>query len=411
MKLKYLFLAMFATAGFISCSNEDDKVDPNATYDAEVNISVSPSAETATKASTSGDDESGDAGESNIHRLTAFVFDASGATVAVKDTSSTVNISYIQDIVVKAKTQANGGTNYQMFLVANLHGNDALGVANLNALKGKMTDLSTETNTSLTMTSKLLNINVVGVEGERLHQNYVLNASGTSMGNGDTGLTNYNSLTTADYIPLTRVVSRIQLDEISISMVGSNYKGSTFRLDSVYLVNVKAKSYFYTDTEDLTVADNFQNGIGVFNIIDGLISRGATTNTLLVRTPNTTLKSDDASQNKIDFTQSAQANNYLKVYVDENLNPTDYKTMLIICGQITLPNGQLNPTKSYYHIVVAGSTTGKYVERNTIYKITAQITGTGSKNNDENSDLNAAINAKVTVLPWKVVNQTEDDAN
>jgi len=410
MKLKYLFLAALTTAGMVSCS-QDDKVDPNATYDAALNVSVAPSAETATKASTSGNDESGDAGESNIYRLTAFVFDASGATVAVKDTSSTVNISYIQDIVVKAKTQANGGTNYQMFLVANLHGNDALGVANLNALKGKMTDLSTETNTSLTMTSKLLNINVVGVEGERLHQNYVLNASGTSMGNGDTGLTNYNSLTTADYIPLTRVVSRIQLDEISISMVGSNYKGSTFRLDSVYLVNVKAKSYFYTDTEDLTVADNFQNGIGVFNIIDGLISRGATTNTLLVRTPNTTLKSDDASQNKIDFTQSAQANNYLKVYVDENLNPTDYKTMLIICGQITLPNGQLNPTKSYYHIVVAGPTTGKYVERNTIYKITAQITGTGSKNNDENSDLNAAINAKVTVLPWKVVNQTEDDAN
>jgi len=410
MKLKYLFLAALTTAGMVSCS-QDDKVDPNATYDAALNVSVAPSAETATKASTSGNDESGDAGESNIYRLTAFVFDASGATVAVKDTSSTVNISYIQDIVVKAKTQANGGTNYQMFLVANLHGNDALGVANLNALKGKMTDLSTETNTSLTMTSKLLNINVVGVEGERLHQNYVLNASGTSMGNGDTGLTNYNSLTTADYIPLTRVVSRIQLDEISISMVGSNYKGSTFRLDSVYLVNVKAKSYFYTDTEDLTVADNFQNGIGVFNIIDGLISRGATTNTLLVRTPNTTLKSDDASQNKIDFTQSAQANNYLKVYVDENLNPTDYKTMLIICGQITLPNGQLNPTKSYYHIVAAGSTTGKYVERNTIYKITAQITGTGSKNNDENSDLNAAINAKVTVLPWKVVNQTEDDAN
>lgn len=410
MKLKYLFLAALTTAGMVSCS-QDDKVDPNATYDAALNVSVAPSAETATKASTSGNDESGGAGESNIHRLTAFVFDASGATVAVKDTSSTVNISYIQDIVVKAKTQANGGTNYQMFLVANLHDDDALGVANLNALKGKMTDLSTEVNTSLTMTSKLLNINVVGVEGERLHQNYVLNASGTSMGNGDTGLTNYNSLTTADYIPLTRVVSRIQLDEISISMVGSNYKGSTFRLDSVYLVNVKAKSYFYTATEDLTVADNFQNGIGAFNIIDGLISPGATTNTLLVRTPNTTLKSDDASQNKIDFTQSEQANNYLKVYVDENLNPTNYKTMLIICGQITLPNGQLNPTKSYYHIVVAGSTTGKYVERNTIYKITAQITGTGSKNNDENSDLNAAINAKVTVLPWKVVNQTEDDAN
>ena len=63
MKLKYLFLAMLATAGFISCSNEDDKVDPNATYDAEVNISVSPSAETSTKASTSGTVENGTADE------------------------------------------------------------------------------------------------------------------------------------------------------------------------------------------------------------------------------------------------------------------------------------------------------------------------------------------------------------
>ena len=114
MKLKYLLLATLATAGFMSCS-QDDKVDPNATYDASVTVSVAPSSETTTKASTEAGTEAGTAGEQKVNTLTAFVFSDAGSLVAVKDTA---NAKEIKGIVVKATT---AGTAYKLFLVANLH--------------------------------------------------------------------------------------------------------------------------------------------------------------------------------------------------------------------------------------------------------------------------------------------------
>jgi len=406
MKLKYLFLAMLATAGFISCSNEDDKVDPNATYDAALTVSVAPSAETATKASTENGTDDGSTDEQKVNTLTAFVFNESGNLVAVKDTT---NAKEIKNIVVKATT---AGTPYQLFLVANLHNTALKSVTSLSSLKSSVASLTDEVESSLTMTSQVLNITVKGVEGERVCQNYVINQTGSIKIDTEGGLNDYTALTSTGMIPITRLASRIQLDKLTVAFVGGNLEGAKFRLDSAYLVNVKSQSLYLGD--DLTTGTEYWNATGSFTVKGNLISPLSVSKASpYLVTPKITLTSGNVSSNSVDFTTSANSNNYLKAYAFENhiaeVSGT-YNTRLILKGEIILSTGQSLGT-SYYHITIAGPDNAYYVVRNTIYKIEVTITGTGSPNEDQKSDLNAGINAKVTVVPWKVVNQTEDDAN
>ena len=407
MAFRKIFPFMLATAGFISCSNEDDKVDPNATYDAALTVSVAPSAEVSTKASTASGDEAGTENEQKVNTLTAFVFNSSGSLVAVKDTT---NAKEIKNIVVKATT---AGTPYQLFLVANLHDLNLKSVTSLSSLKSSIASLTGEAESSLTMTSNVLNITVKGVESERVCQNYVINPSGSIKIDTEGGLNDYTALTSTGMIPVTRLASRIQLDKLTVAFVGGNLEGASFRLDSAYLVNVKSQSLYLGN--DLTTGTEYWKATGSFTVKDNLISPSSVSKASpYVVTPKIPLVSGNTSSNSVDFTAPANSNNYLKAYAFENhiaeVSGTTYNTRLILKGEIILSTGQSLGT-SYYHITIAGPNSTYYVVRNTIYKIEVTITGTGSPNEDQKSDLNAGINAKVTVVPWKVVNQNENDAN
>ena len=416
MKLKYLFLAMLATAGFISCSNEDDKVDPNATYDAEINVAVSPSTEVSTKASVADASTNGTTGEQLVSRLTAFVFDASDKVVGVSDTTNTlnptVNIDRIKRIVVKA---TESGTTYKLFIVANLHLNDAalLSKSTLTEIQNATTtSLEDETESSLTMSSKVLSITVKGKKDIRVYPNYLMNTDGTSILWGDENKASFESLNVENNVKLVRLVARVQLESLGVAFVGGNLENASFRLDSAYLVNVKSSSKFVGD--DLTTGSAYWNGTGNFTVIDKLIVNGGIQKGApFVVKPKIILKSGNSTNNPYDFTVTSNSANFLKAYIYENhiveVSGT-YNTRLVLKGLITLENGQ-SLGETYYHITIKDVADADYVLRNTIYKVSVTITGTGSPNEDQKSDLNAGINAKVTVSPWKVVNQTENDAN
>ena len=66
----------------------------------------------------------------------------------------------------------------------------------------------------------------------------------------------------------------------------------------------------------------------------------------------------------------------------------------------------------YYRIPIKQDATSGIigVQRNTIYKIYATITGEGSKDPDT-SELNACISFSIKVEPWTVITQTETDVN
>ena len=94
------------------------------------------------------------------------------------------------------------------------------------------------------------------------------------------------------------------------------------------------------------------------------------------------------------------------------------QTMLILRGN-WYPNGKTEGLGNdvvkkdrYYRIPIKQDATSGIigVQRNTIYKIYATITGEGSKDPDT-SELNACISFSIKVEPWKVITQTEDDVN
>ena len=108
--------------------------------------------------------------------------------------------------------------------------------------------------------------------------------------------------------------------------------------------------------------------------------------------------------------------------LDKSDSPSgNIQTMLILRGN-WYPNGKktgLSDDKKdvvkrdrYYRIPIKQDATSGIigVQRNTIYKIYATITGEGSKDPDT-SELNACISFSIKVEPWKVITQTETDVN
>ena len=94
------------------------------------------------------------------------------------------------------------------------------------------------------------------------------------------------------------------------------------------------------------------------------------------------------------------------------------QTMLILRGN-WYPNGKTEGLGNdvvkrdrYYRIPIKQDATSGVigVQRNTIYKIYATITGEGSKDPDT-SELNACISFSIKVEPWTVITQTETDVN
>lgn len=108
---------------------------------------------------------------------------------------------------------------------------------------------------------------------------------------------------------------------------------------------------------------------------------------------------------------------------DDDLNKVDspsgkIQTMLILQGN-WYPNGKTEglgndvvKSDRYYRIPIKQDATSGIigVQRNTIYKIYATITGEGSKDPDT-SELNACISFSIKVEPWTVITQTETDVN
>ena len=83
------------------------------------------------------------------------------------------------------------------------------------------------------------------------------------------------------------------------------------------------------------------------------------------------------------------------------------QTMLILRGN-WYPNGKTNGKTNGQSNDATSGIIG--VQRNTIYKIYATITGEGSKDPDT-SELNACISFSIKVEPWTVITQTETDVN
>lgn len=257
-----------------------------------------------------------------------------------------------------------------------------------------------------------------------------------------------------DKIPLTRHVARVQLQAIDCDFK-NNYADASFELTDVYIANASNTSLIYADAEPYSLdnAAAYSHGCS-YNRDDYFLVNGSKNISSLHKEMEGVLIAmtghSHSSNLNADGSINYNAGNWFpfddqtisgdeqgrkempQFYVFEMKGdkpmPSDpgksdspsgmIQTMLILRGN-WYPNGKTEGLGNdvvkrdrYYRIPIKQDATSGIigVQRNTIYKIYATITGEGSKDPDT-SELNACISFSIKVEPWKVITQTEDDVN
>ncbi|EEY83421.1 hypothetical protein HMPREF0103_1662 [Bacteroides sp. 2_1_33B] len=282
----------------------------------------------------------------------------------------------------------------------------------------------------------------------------VTSSGGSAWTEGE-GTYNPNGTPDADKIPLTRHVARVQLQAIDCDFK-NNYANASFELKDVYIANASNTSLIYADAEPYSLdnAKAYSHGCS-YNRDDYFLVNGSKNvaslhcemdeGVLIAMTGHS-----HSSNLNADGSINYNAGNWFpfddqtisgdeqgrkempQFYVFEMKGdkpmPSDpgksdspsgmIQTMLILRGN-WYPNGKTEGLGNdvvkkdrYYRIPIKQDATSGIigVQRNTIYKIYATITGEGSKDPDT-SELNACISFSIKVEPWKVITQTEDDVN
>ena len=223
-----------------------------------------------------------------------------------------------------------------------------------------------------------------------------------------------------DKIPLTRHVARVQLQAIDCDFK-NNYADASFELTHVYIANDVASLHWTMDGGvdiKMTGHSHSSNLNG-----DGSINYNGSS---WFSFDDQTISGDGYGRKEMPQFYVFEMKGDKPMLADDlnkGASPSgNIQTMLILRGN-WYPNGKTNGKTNgqsndvvkkdrYYRIPIKQDATSGIigVQRNTIYKIYATITGEGSKDPDT-SELNACISFSIKVEPWTVITQTETDVN
>lgn len=417
MKVRNLFFGLSVAVALTACSNDDNITPEFGEVDAYLSLMA-----TEGTMKTKADDNAKDK-EAIIHQLTALVFNSAGNVIAVKDTiapNDLASIDRITHIKVKIKDHEEGDvseTPLTIVLVANAH--DIVKTATtLTQFKTALTTLDITNYPTIGGSYLPMVSPVYTKEGfTKDKENWI--TTGTVI-HAET----HDPLTNPTYgvgeiIPMTRLVARVELVSLLTNFTGT-YAGAHFFLTKTHLANVRANSRFAVDSKGYyeNTSAALYTGFQTVNVIDDLINPAADTYKSMFEFP-VPYKPQNISDNPAQPTTSyggGWTGPLYTSYMFENQfqDPASYATRIVLEGTITLANGQDLGTK-FFHIVLRETNKTNpaiynYVTANTIYRISATITGEGSGEEDEIL-ANACIAAKVEILPWTVVTQNETDVN
>ena len=427
MKLRNLFLASLAVCTMASCSKDDDGI--SGPQDVDAYLSFASTTDVMTKASIDGGTDAGTDKEAKIQSLTAYVFDESGKYVISKHVSlpdgttessgedfdakdgSITTIKAIHVKVAKPTGSATiSATKFQVLLLANMN---ELAPADLDALKNEKTAAITTFNeigkSYLPMHSDVLTVTGLTpvkeeTDGTKTHHlNWYKDNSSCVVSDTPTDGTHVTIVPDGvGKVTMTRSISRVQFTSLKSNFT-AQYAGVTFKIDSIYLANVRNNATVMG--EENTEADYFRGGPVEFAVIQGLIDPEATVDASFAKRYETSLvlpnESGELNATALGFDKYINANQ--PEYAERG-----YLTRLLITG--TLMDGDRELGKKYFHIPLKLVDDAGNVASNRFFKISATITGEGSPNPDEILE-NACINFNIEVADWKVVNQTEEDTN
>lgn len=428
MKLRNLFLASLAVCTMASCSKDDDGISGPQEVDAY--LSFASTTDVMTKASIDGDTDAGTDKEAKIQSLTAYVFDESGKYVISKHVSlpdgttessgedfdakdgSITTIKAIHVKVAKPTGSATiSATKFQVLLLANMN---ELAPADLDALKNEKTAAITTFNeigkSYLPMHSDVLTVTGLTpvkeeTDGTKTHHlNWYKDNSSCVVSDTPTDGTHVTTVPDGvGKVIMTRSISRVQFTSLKSNFT-AQYAGVTFKIDSIYLANVRNNATVMGEED--TEADYFRGGPVEFAVIQGLIDPEANVNASFAKTYETPLVLSSES-GELDAT-ALGFDKYINANQPEYAEEDGYLTRLLITG--TLMDGDRELGKKYFHIPLKLVDDTGNVASNKFFKISATITGEGSPNPDEILE-NACINFSIEVAPWNVVEQTEEDTN
>ncbi len=438
MKLKNYFLSVLAIGALVSCS--DDVVGPDKPQNIEPDALFSLTAHTnvVTRAGVPTGDE---ATQDGIIDLTVAVFDngayETGLTgndaplVAIKTVelpnTNGDDLTEVTDIPVKSgalKILVLANVKDKLSNFNSLTPNTA-GV-NLGAFLALSTELEKEAvvieevdgvekqTKGLTMSSAVIPIIVLPGKNYLGYSEVLwstldrgtgrnISSSVSEVAIGTDGSTDYQG------IMLYRTVSRVQLTDITIVRNSEWGNVKEFKLESVFMMNVKGNSLVASSAGWGSVEAS------AYSWYDG----SALAQVGTWKTHTNGIEKTGLSQDETWKLSTSQSNTYTPpyfFYVYENTSGPDY-TLLVAKGTITyVPKGftdnpATNITKTgYYPVMVnkgdvdsyVGVAAHDYVKRNVKYNIAMTIAGPGY-DSPVDPEASACLAAKVKVLDWNVV--------
>lgn len=360
---------------FAACSGNSDEPAPvSVPTDARVTIAVKAQS-AATRAVV---DPNAQAGEININRLTAFIFNEDG-TELLGSKTDTVGSADGEGKILDVPARS---VKARIVVVANAPEHAFDGVQTLGDFREMQAELPSQTQQNLTMSTP----EIVTDSPLAKDDNYI----------GFGGVDNVNGLGTP--LALTRIAARIDVAKIAVDFKGTELNGRTVRIDGMYLAKAKSASLYASADHwgAVEVAGKLVYGTGAEQVA-GFLSGVEQPADYLTRIPS-----------GMTVQENAPVKNACSFYTFENKADAAHTTLVV--KATLLAQSPWKAQERYFTAVV--NPDGKalrydhdYIRRNYVYRL--NITFTGKSFPDNEYDV-ADLRVSISVAPWNTVLVTPD---
>ena len=427
MKIRNLILAGLAICTMASCS-KDEAVDIYANGPVDATLSFNAVASVEMKGADYGSEDNGRGNEAKVKTLDVYIFKEGALQVYKNYTVEPGKYNLLtSDFMISHLTvkKAKESEHFVMYLVANcVRISDArLEDFQTKSIAGEITDY--ELGGYMPMVGKVefdsKDIKPLVDEEGKWWENwisdkniYYQSSDNDKEHNELAKPTGYSS------ILLTRVISRVQVESLTVDLVDNEQGNASFALRRLSLVNVpknvtvgadgiipwiktyESGSFGEKDHEIISKRDNenctFLEKVNLLN-------------NPLTKTYDNQLSGNVTFNDSNKFYAYTFPNNegLIATTVNGITEAKNYKTILLISGLYKATANDPGSLKQF-RIPIETPGKGNIVEPNHIYLVTVKITGQGSSNED-GYESNAHVSATIKIAPWKVVIQEEEDAN
>lgn len=366
-----ILLSIFVAIMLTSCSKSDDSVEPTI---GQATLSIGLQLRNQTESKATDGDPNALPGETDIHSLSAYVFNSDG--------SALIGYKHVENLNPNMLTVTDIGTRAErimLVVLANFPEDIGSSVENYAGLQSRLVNLSSQSQSSLSFSTQVIRTEQALVKGE---DNLIGFTAGENIDNISTPLL------------LTRIAARVEMNTIETRFAGSSLEGKTVRIDHIALANVKSNSYCFSEGDWGKV----EAPAGQASLIYGegvseaafLFAPGSHSSDYLGSNFSLTVNDNMPHLRPL-----------FETYAFENSSSDTPPTLLVIKATLVETNQTRIFTSPINRNGVLNGYDHNYVKRNYIYRL--HVTFTETSFNDDTS-----LDVRVEVAGWGYVHQTEE---